>query len=460
MSSVAWQAVDIKDNTAEERNVAISQRVHHATAPSVHAEATQQETLVRRYQSVRRFTEALCQPLVTEDYVIQAMPDVSPTKWHLAHTSWFFETFLLASAIPDYRSPHASYAYLFNSYYVAAGERHCRPQRGLLSRPTVEEVYQYRAHVDQQMADVLERLAGDDLDTWSSIVELGLHHEQQHQELILTDLKYNFAMNPLRPAYVSSDTLSRAQAVTALQWVDFPEGVYLIGHDGQGFAFDNESPRHRSFAEPFQLASRLVTNGDYLAFMTDGGYERPELWLSMGWDTVQREGWHAPLYWEEQDGTWWMMTLAGMQPVQAAEPVCHVSYYEADAYARWAEARLPTEAEWEIAAMPLPIRGNFVEQQSFHPVPMSQTDVAAPLAQMFGDVWEWTQSHYSPYPGYTVAPGALGEYNGKFMANQFVLRGGSCATSASHIRPTYRNFFPADARWQFMGIRLARTIRG
>jgi len=459
MSGVAWQAFDVKDNREEERNVAITQRGHHATAPSVQTEAPQWETLVRRYQRVRRFTEALCQPLVTEDYVIQAMPDVSPPKWHLAHTSWFFETFVLASAIPDYRSPHASYAYLFNSYYIAAGERHCRPKRGILSRPTVEEVYQYRAYVDQQMADVLAGLEGESLDTWSSIVELGLHHEQQHQELILTDLKYNFASNPLRPAYVTPDIPRRAQAMTALQWVNFPEGIYLIGHDGQGFAYDNESPRHRSFVEPFQLASRLVTNGEYLAFIADGGYERPELWLSMGWDMVQREGWHAPLYWEKQDGTWWMMTLTGMQHVLEVEPVCHVSYYEADAYARWAEARLPTEVEWEIAAMSLPIRGNFVEQQIFQPVPVGQTDTAVPLAQMFGDVWEWTQSHYSPYPGYTPAPGALGEYNGKFMANQFVLRGGSCATSISHIRPTYRNFFPADARWQFMGIRLARTIK-
>jgi ergothioneine biosynthesis protein EgtB len=440
--------------------VPITQSVRSATAPSIPGEATPQETLVRRYHQVRQFTEGLCQPLVTEDYVIQAMPDVSPPKWHLAHTSWFFETFVLASASPGYRSPHSSYAYLFNSYYVAAGERHSRPKRGLLSRPTVEEVYRYRAYVDQHMTAFLEGLDGEELDTWSPIVELGLHHEQQHQELILTDLKYNFACNPLRPAYATPNIPPRAQAVSALQWVRFPESVSWIGHDGQGFAFDNESPRHRSFVEPFQLASRLITNGEYLAFMADGGYERPELWLSMGWDTVQREGWEAPLYWEQRHGAWWVMTLAGMQPVQEAEPVCHVSYYEADAYARWAEARLPTEVEWEVAASPLPIRGNFVEQQTLHPVPVSQTDTAVPLAQMFGDVWEWTQSHYSPYPGYTAAAGALGEYNGKFMANQFVLRGGSCATSVSHIRPTYRNFFPADARWQFMGIRLARTVQG
>jgi ergothioneine biosynthesis protein EgtB len=409
---------------------------------------------------VRQFTERLCQALETEDYVIQAMPDVSPPKWHLAHTSWFFETFILTPAAAGYRSPHASYAYLFNSYYVAAGERYSRPRRGLLSRPTVEEVYRYRAHVDQHLTALLDGWDDRALDTWSPLVELGIHHEQQHQELLLTDLKYNFSYNPLRPAYVTADIPPQTAAVGALQWVSYAEGVRWIGHNGQGFAFDNESPRHRSFVEPFQLGSRLVTNGEYLAFMADGGYTRPELWLSMGWDVVQREGWQAPLYWERHDGCWWVMTLAGMQPVQEAEPACHVSYYEADAYARWAGARLPTEVEWEVAATPLTVRGNFVEREAFHPIPLTQADAATPLAQMFGDVWEWTQSHYSPYPGFSPAPGAVGEYNGKFMANQFVLRGGSCATSASHIRPTYRNFFPAEARWQFMGIRLARTVRG
>ena len=440
--------------------MAVVQNAHQAIVRSIHDEASHPETLIRRYQQVREFTERLCQPMVTEDYVIQAMPDVSPPKWHLAHTSWFFETFILAAASPRYRSPHAAYAYLFNSYYVAAGARHCRPKRGLLSRPTVEEVYAYRAQVDKFMTSFLEGLNGQEANTWAPIVELGLHHEQQHQELLLTDLKYNFFCNPLRPVYVTAGIPRCTQDVSALQWVSFPEGVYWIGHDGQGFAFDNELPRHRSFLEPFQLASRLITNADYLAFMADGGYERPELWLSMGWEALQREGWKAPLYWEQLDGTWRMMTLAGMQPVQAADPVCHISYYEADAYARWADARLPTEVEWEAAAVPLPISGNFVEQQIFRPISLNQSDAAAPLAQMFGDVWEWTQSHYSPYPGYTAAPGALGEYNGKFMVNQFVLRGGSCATSVSHIRPTYRNFFPADARWQFMGIRLARTIQG
>ena len=444
----------------ESMNVPITHSTHRETVPSGLGETARQARLVRHYNQVRQLTELLCQPLVTEDYVIQAMPDVSPPKWHLAHTSWFFETFILALASPDYRSPHASYAYLFNSYYEASGERHCRPKRGLLSRPTVEEVYRYRTHVDRHMTAFLEDLHGEKLERWSPVVELGLHHEQQHQELLLTDVKYNFACNPLRPAYMAADIPARAPAASPSRWVSFLEGVYWIGHNGHGFSFDNESPRHRSFLEPFELASRLITNGEYLAFMADGGYERPELWLSMGWDTVQREGWQAPLYWQRRDGNWWTMTLAGMQPVRESEPVCHVSYYEADAYARWADARLPTEVEWEVAATPLPIKGNFVEQQIFHPVAISQIDASIPLAQMFGDVWEWTQSHYSPYPGYTAAPGALGEYNGKFMANQFVLRGGSCATSVSHIRPTYRNFFPADTRWQFMGIRLARTIRG
>jgi ergothioneine biosynthesis protein EgtB len=433
--------------------------INHSTSLPGLSETATPETLVERYHRVRQFTERLCQPLVIEDYVIQAIADVSPPKWHLAHTSWFFETFILASACPGYRPLNAFYGYLFNSYYLAAGERHCRPKRGLLSRPTVEEVYRYRAYVDQHMTGLLTDLQGEKLERWAPLVGLGLHHEQQHQELLLTDVKYNFACNPLRPAYVILDSPKDTPAVAPIGWVGFREGVYSIGHEGRGFAFDNESPRHRSFVEPFELASRLITNGEYLAFMADGGYERPDLWLSMGWDTLHREGWRAPLYWEQRDGTWWMMTLAGMQLVREAEPVCHVSYYEADAYARWANARLPTEAEWEVATVQLPVRGNFVEHQTFHPVPISESDAALTVAQMFGDVWEWTQSHYSPYPGYAAAPGALGEYNGKFMANQFVLRGGSCATSVSHIRSTYRNFFPADARWQFMGIRLAKAVR-
>lgn len=412
--------------------------------------------LLHQYQAVRSFSEKLCEPLETEDYVVQSMPDVSPTKWHIAHTSWFFETFIIKENDPDYRPPHPMYPYLFNSYYVAAGQRHCRPKRGLISRPTVKQVYDYRAHVDQHMLAFLEGLEDERLDHWAPIVEIGLNHEQQHQELMLTDIKHNFSINPLQPAYAQLRQLQHTGAAPALRWITFSEGIHTIGHDGMGFAYDNESPQHRVFVEPFALGSRLVTNGEYLAFMADGGYERPTLWLTMGWDAVQNEGWNAPLYWEQHDDGWWVMTLHGLQKVNEAEPVSHISYYEADAYARWSGARLPTEAEWEIAAASLPIEGNFVDSGSLHPAPASSHNNG--LAQMYGDVWEWTQSHYSPYPGYRAITGALGEYNGKFMANQFVLRGGSCATSLSHIRPTYRNFFHADSTWQFTGFRLARTI--
>ena len=413
--------------------------------------------LATRYQQVRRFSENLCQPLTIEDYVIQSMPDVSPSKWHLAHTSWFFETFVLAPLASGYRSPHPQYSYLFNSYYVGAGERHCRPQRGLLSRPTVEEVYQYRAHVDEHMLTLLEHLEASQLAETLSIVELGLHHEQQHQELLLTDIKHVFSVNPLRPAYAAQhQPQGNSGRVPALQWRAYPEGLYWLGHTGTGFAFDNEAPRHRVFLEAFQLANRLVTVGEYLAFMADGGYTRPELWLSEGWQTMQTHGWQAPLYWEQHNGHWWLMTLTGPRQIDENDPVCHVSYYEADAYARWAGARLPTEAEWEIAAAEAPMDGNFVERHTWHPTPWTGPDSSNPLTQMFGDVWEWTQSPYAPYPGYRPVTGTLGEYNGKFMCNQFVLRGGSCATSITHIRPTYRNFFPAHARWQFMGLRLAK----
>jgi len=439
--------------------VAIASNTDNANTLTVFNETINPQNLSQRYRQVRQFTERLCQPLATEDYVIQAMPDVSPPKWHLAHTSWFFETFILTSALSDYHSYDPSYGYLFNSYYIAAGEQHSRSKRGLLSRPTVEETYRYRASVDQHMITLLEGFHTEEYHRWAPLIELGLHHEQQHQELLLTDVKYNFGCNPLRPAYAEVGTTHQPLAVAPLKWAGFLEGVYRIGHDRNRFAFDNESPRHRSFVEAFELASRLITNGEYLAFIADRGYERPEFWLSMGWDAVQREGWRAPLYWEQRDGVWWIMTLSGMRPMQHAEPVCHVSYYEADAYARWAGARLPTEEEWEVAAMRVPITGNFVEDWALHPVSIRDTESTSPLAQMFGDVWEWTQSHYSPYPGFFPASGALGEYNGKFMANQFVLRGGSCATSASHIRPTYRNFFPAEARWQFMDIRLAKTIQ-
>jgi ergothioneine biosynthesis protein EgtB len=427
-------------------------------------EAATATALAVRYEAVRRFSEALAAPLATEDYVVQSMPDASPTKWHLAHTSWFFETFVLARARPDYRPFHPRFGYLFNSYYNAVGERHARPRRGLLSRPTVEEVYVYRTAVDEAMRLLLETATATTLTSLGPVIELGLHHEQQHQELILTDLKHLFAQNPLRPAYHAppasgSDPATasngRASGVAPLGWHGYPEGIYWIGATGETFAFDNESPRHRTFLNAFQLASRPVTNGEVLAFLADGGYDRPEVWLSEGWNAVQAGGWRAPLYWEPDGDGWQVMTLAGMQPLAADEPVCHLSYVEADAYARWAGARLPTEAEWEVAAADVEVAGNLAEDGVFHPRPASAGASSAPR-QLFGDVWEWTASPYVGYPGYRSAAGALGEYNGKFMCNQLVLRGGSCATPRSHIRASYRNFFPADARWQFSGLRLAR----
>ena len=412
---------------------------------------------VEQYQKVRRFSEQLCEPLVTEDYVIQSMPDVSPTKWHLAHVSWFFETFLLSPALPDYQSLHPQYAYLFNSYYNTLGERHCRPKRGLISRPTVKETYEYRRYVDEHVLDLLEKIDERQLAELAPIMILGLNHEQQHQELMVTDIKHVLSCNPLSPTY-RARTPTGASNITPLEWVSFPEGLYWIGHEGSGFAFDNEGPRHRQFVQSFQLASRLVTNGEYLEFMEDGGYDNPLLWLSEGWATVRAEEWRAPLYWEQRDGRWWMMTLSGLREVDKAEPVCHVSYFEADAYARWADARLPTEAEWEVAAQEVPVEGHFVESGLYHPAPLNASTTNGKLAQMYGDVWEWTQSSYAPYPNFRPGPGAIGEYNGKFMCNQYVLRGGSCATSLSHIRSTYRNFFPANAQWQFMGIRLAKEV--
>jgi len=412
---------------------------------------------VEQYQRVRRFTEHLCEPLVTEDYVIQSMPDVSPTKWHIAHVTWFWETFLLLPALPGYQSLHPQYAYLFNSYYNTLGQRHCRPLRGLISRPTVKETYAYRRYVDEHVLDLVEQLDEGRLTELTPIMTLGLHHEQQHQELMLTDIKHVFSCNPLSPAYVER-ALASPSSVPPVEWVSLPEGVYWIGHEGEGFAFDNEGPRHRQFVQAFQLASRLVTNGEYLAFMEDGGYENPLLWLSEGWATVQAEEWQAPLYWEKHDGRWWTMTLSGLREVDPAEPVCHVSYFEADAYARWADARLPTEAEWEVAARDVPVEGNFVESALYHPAPLNAPSTKGKLAQMYGDVWQWTQSSYAPYPNFTPGPGAVGEYNGKFMCNQYVLRGGSCATSRSHTRATYRNFFPANAQWQFMGMRLAKGV--
>ena len=410
--------------------------------------------LLGRYAAVRAFTEHLCAPLTTEDYVIQSMTDVSPTKWHLAHASWFFETFVLKPHLESYVELDPAYAFLFNSYYMQLGARHSRAQRGTLSRPTVAEVFAYRQHVDGAVHDLLDCADGALLHRTQSLIELGLHHEQQHQELILTDIKHVLSVNPLRPSYRKTSS-TRPGAAPELAWISFPGGVQWIGHDGAGFAYDNEAPRHRVFLEPFALASRLVTTGEYLEFMADGGYRRPELWLSLGWEAVEASHWSEPFYWERRDGEWWTFTLDGPRPIDPAEPVAHLSYFEADAFARWAGARLPTEAEWEVAAAALAPAGNFVESGRLHPTP-AECAAGGGLQQMYGDLWEWTQSPYTLYPGFRSAPGAVGEYNGKFMCNQFVLRGGSCATSATHIRPTYRNFFPPEATWQFTGLRLAR----
>jgi len=410
------------------------------------------ERLLARYAAVRRLTERLCEPLAVEDYVIQAMADVSPAKWHLAHVSWFFETFVLRRVLSAYRPLDEGYAVLFNSYYNGVGPQFSRPARGHLSRPTVAEVYAYRAHVDKAMLTLLD--GGLPLDeSIAAVIELGVQHEQQHQELLVTDLKFNLSVNPLRPAYgARADLAAGVTAPRPLSRVPFDGGTTEVGHDGAEFSFDNERPRHRVMLAPYALASRLISNGEYLEFIGDGGYARPELWLSDGWRSVQERQWRAPLYWQRSDGgDWWTYTLGGVDRVAPAAPVSHVSYYEADAFARWCGARLPTEMEWEHAVRDEQAAGTLLDEMPREPQPAS----ADGLAQMTGDAWEWTASAYASYPGFRPLDGALGEYNGKFMVNQMVLRGGSCATPRSHIRPTYRNFFPPDARWQFSGIRLA-----
>ncbi len=419
--------------------------------------STSKSELLSRYRDVRNFSKKICETLEHEDYVIQTMPEASPTKWHLAHTSWFFETFLLKQFSSDYRSAHPQYGFLFNSYYNAVGPFYSRPHRGLLSRPTVKEVFHYRADVDDLLSELIESADDQLLAKLAPILTLGLNHEQQHQELMLTDIKNVFWQNPLRPVFRKRE-LKRPRSVPPLEWLPFEEGLHWVGHEGPGFSYDNEGPRHRVFVQSFEIASCLVTNSDFLTFMEDGGYRRPELWLSLGWNAVNERRWDSPLYWEKRDGRWFTMTLAGMNELVPEEPVCHVSLFEADAYARWCGARLVTEEEWETAASGLRLNGNFVENEIFHVTPLASSVTIDKPAQMFGDVWEWTRSSYSPYPGYSAVGGALGEYNGKFMCNQYVLRGGSCATSQSHIRRTYRNFFPPDARWQFTGIRLAKDV--
>jgi ergothioneine biosynthesis protein EgtB len=408
------------------------------------------EVIAARYSHIRRVSLEICEPLQTEDFVVQSMPDASPAKWHLAHTSWFFEQFLLEPLLSGYRAFHPDFEYLFNSYYQTVGRMHARPQRGLLTRPTVQEVLSYREHVDEHMQKLFRARPEDE--KLLSVATLGVNHEQQHQELLLTDIKHLFSLNPLLPAY-RPGAAEANDAAAPMHFIPFDDGIREIGASGKHFCFDNELPRHRILVEPYSLADRLVTNGEYLEFIRDGGYRRPEFWLSDGWSTVVREGWTHPIYWSESLDS--EFTLHGLQPLRTAVPVCHVSFYEADAFARWAGARLPSEAEWELGAESLPVIGNLLNTGALHP---TAAGVQPGMKQMFGDVWEWTASPYMAYPGYQPPPGALGEYNGKFMCNQLVLRGGSCATPADHIRATYRNFFYADARWQFMGVRLARNL--
>ena len=429
-----------------------------ASGKDLRGEKDRSFTLLERFRRIREFSERLCATLEPEDYVVQSMPDVSPTKWHLAHTSWFFETFILKVWMPGYQPEVPEYAYLFNSYYNAAGDMHRRDLRGLISRPTVAEAYRFRHSIDAHIQELLESAEEELIDQIEPVFTIGLHHEQQHQELLVTDIKHVFAQNPLYPIFQERTAKRKDEGIAPCQFIDFEEAIVEIGHAGRGFSYDNEGPRHRALGPAFSLATRPITNGEYLEFVEAGGYTRPEYWLSLGWTTVNEQGWEAPLYWTKRDGAWWNFSLSGMRPVDAAEPVTHVSHFEADAFANWQGARLPTEFEWERAATGLPIAGNFVDDERFHPAPLASAPDGR-LQQMFGDVWEWTRSAYLPYPGYRAAPGALGEYNGKFMSNQMVLRGGSCATSRNHIRPTYRNFFQPEKRWQFTGIRLARDPR-
>lgn len=413
--------------------------------------------LVDSYTKVRGFTEKLCESLETEDFIVQSMPDVSPTRWHIAHTSWFFETFILEAAQTDYKSPHPLYNYFFNSYYNAVGDQFPRSNRGVLSRPSVKDIFAYRRHIDEAVLKLLGDLDQENIQALEATFLLGLEHEQQHQELLLTDIKHVFFQNPLFPSYTGSQLEIQSSSTTKLQWTTFEGGKVRQGHAGNAFCFDNETPQHEYLLQPFKLGNRLITNGEYLSFMEAQGYGQSSLWLSDGWALLKQEGWKAPLYWVLKEGHWYEFTLHGLTPLQLEAPITHLSYYEANAYASWVGARLPSEYEWEHAAQEQPIRGNFVQQECFHPAPVAQS-TADSLCQMFGDVWEWTQSPYAPYPGFKAAKGAIGEYNGKFMSSQMVLKGGSCVSSQDHLRASYRNFFYPHSRWQFMGLRLARDL--
>lgn len=434
----------------------ISEAIYHPTThPSdTRGQATAPDQL-SDYVRVRAATTALCEPLEIDDHAVQTAPEVSPLKWHLAHTSWFFETLVLLPFLPGYRVFHPGYANLFNSYYNTLGSFHPQPERGMLSRPTLAEVQRYRTYVDDHMLRLLASHADPSTDDVRRLTQLGLQHEQQHQELMLMDIKHIFFYNPLHPVYREL-AATGVHTLPKQHWVEFAGGLYSIGHTGHGFAYDNEAPRHKVYLNPFLLAARPVTNGEYIDFIDAGAYARADYWLSDAWKMLKQKQWQAPLYWEQRDGRWWHMTLGGMRPVDRHAPVCHVSQYEAAAYAQWAGARLPTEAEWEIAATELPVSGNLRDADFLQPM---AAQGGGELLQMYGDVWEWTQSAYSPYPGYHMASGPLGEYNGKFMSGQLVLRGGSCVTPADHIRASYRNFFYPWDRWQFSGFRLARDAQ-
>ena len=417
------------------------------------------DELFSLYQSVRKKTEDLCKPLEIEDYVVQTIEDVSPPKWHLGHTSWFYETFILSKYLPDYKAFNDKFNFIFNSYYETAGKRVHRPKRGTLSRPTVKKVYVYRNYIDAQICKLIKNISDKSWHEIGSLIELGLHHEMQHQELLLTDLKHIYALNPLKPAYLNQNDRDFKTGVSSDGFILYKGGVSEIGYGGDGFSFDNEKPCHNVYVNDFRLQNKLVTNKEYLDFINDGAYSDARLWLSDGWDVIQNEGWDSPLYWEKYGNEWFIMTLSGLKKLDLSEPVCHVSFYEADAFARWSKKRLPTEFEWEVAASSLNVdlnSCNFMEKNAFHPLPPYEVSTnIANMQQLFGEVWEWTSSPYVSYPGYLQPEGAFGEYNGKFMCNQITLRGGSCVTPQLQIRKTYRNFFQCDKRWQFTGFRLA-----
>jgi len=407
----------------------------------------QRDALIEQFRNVRRETELICAPLEVDDYQVQSITETSPPKWHIAHVTWFVEEFVLSHFDSRYRPYHPRFSYLFNSYYETVGKMQPRPKRSMLSRPTVDEVYRYRHYVDDHIQNLILNVNESDWDDCRQRVTLGLHHEQQHQELLFMDIKHNFSVNPLKPVYHEQQH-ALSSSLQTVHWIEREGGLHELGHSGDGFSFDNETPRHQVLMRDYQLAAGLVTNGEYLEFIQSDGYQRPELWLADGWYLINRENWKYPLYWELKDDEWWQFTLGGMQKLNLFEPVCHLSFYEADAFARWAHARLPTEAELECMLEEQPVKGNFLDNRILHPQPG--------IGQWYGDVWEWTSSTYSAYPGFRPLAGSMGEYNGKFMCNQMVLRGGCCVTPVNHIRATYRNFYYPHDRWPFTGLRLAK----